>query len=231
MTLTAQFELIGAALANASRAKVLCVLMDGRAFTNKELAAAAGIAEPTATAHLRHLAEAGLTVSLRSGRSVYHRLASGEVAELLERLGGLTPQPYLHRARRSPGAADLLGARSCYSHIAGRLGVLMLDTLMAKGAVALQQETVAIADPGFFADLGIRLPPGRPQAAKLCLDWTERRPHLAGPLGTALMDHALARGWLCRGAPRVLSVTDEGYAAFARHFSLTREEIDRVPDP
>lgn len=231
MTLSAKFELIGAALANERRARILCVLMDGRAFTNKELALAAGVAEPTATAHLRHLADADLTVSMRSGRSIYHRLASVEVAELLERLGGLTPQPYLHRARRNSGNAELLGARSCYNHIAGRLGVLMLDALIDRRVVAVGQEAVTLAQPGFFEALGLQpLPRDRP-AARLCLDWTERRPHLSGPLGTALMAHALKSDWLRRGAPRVLHLTDRGYEAFSRHFDLTREEIDRAPNP
>jgi DNA-binding transcriptional ArsR family regulator len=231
MTLSAQFELIGAALANPSRSRMLCVLMDGRAFTNKELALAAGVSEPTATAHLRHLAEAGLTVSMRSGRSVYHRLASAEAAELLERLGGLTPDPYLHRARRSRANAELMGARSCYSHIAGRLGVLILDALVVRGAVALGEETAAVRDPDFFTDLGVALPAGRDTTARLCLDWTERRPHLSGPLGAALMDRALGRDWLRRGAPRVLTVTAAGYRAFDRHFGIPRQEIDRVPSP
>ncbi|WPZ35060.1 winged helix-turn-helix domain-containing protein [Thalassobaculum sp. OXR-137] len=229
MTLSAKFELIGAALANESRARMLCALMDGRAFTNKELALAAGVSEPTATAHLRQLAEAGLTVSMRSGRSVYHRLASAEAANLLERLGGLTPQPYLHRARRSPGNADLLVARSCYSHIAGRLGVLLLDALVARGAIVLEGESVTLARPAFFASLGLSMPRAGPEPVRLCLDWTERRPHLSGPLGAALMDHALRSGWLSRGAPRVLTVTEPGYAALHTHFGLTREDIDHVP--
>lgn len=227
MTLSAKFELIGAALANEGRARMLCVLMDGRAFTNKELALAAGMAEPTATAHLRRLADAGLTVSMRSGRSIYHRLASAEAADLLERLGGLTPQPYLHRARRSPGNADLLAARSCYSHIAGRLGVLLLDALIVQGVIALDGDSVVLARPAFFEELGLRPRKGW-DAARLCLDWTERRPHLSGSLGADLMAHALERDWLRRGAPRVLTVTDAGHAAFTRHFGIAPQEIDDV---
>jgi len=229
MTLDAKFELIGTVLANASRARMLCVLMDGRAFTNKELAAASGVSPPTASAHLQSLAEAGLTVSMRSGRSIYHRLASQEVADLLERLGGLTPQPYLARSRRHPSNADLLCARSCYNHIAGRLGVLILDAMLARRFLARRDAGVEIVAPEFLSDIGLTLPRTGRAAARLCLDWTERREHLSGPLGTALMTQALERDWLRRGEARVLTVTERGYGALATHFGLTREEIDGVP--
>lgn len=231
MILTAKFELIGAALANANRARMLCVLMDGRAFTNKELAAASGVTAQTATEHLHQLAEAGLIVSMRSGRSVYHRLASDEVADLLERLGGLTPEPYLDRSRRLPAVASLLGARSCYNHIAGRLGVLLLQAMIDRGAVVLEDEGARVVESGFLTALGPN-PRWRGAAtAKLCLDWTERRFHLSGPLGTALMAHALESDWLRRGEARQLIPTDRGYAAFAGHFGLTRQEIDGVSTP
>lgn len=229
MTLTAKLELIGSALANASRARMLCVLMDGRAFTNKELALASGVTAQTATDHLRQLGDAGLTVSMRSGRSVYHRLASAEVAEILERMGGLTPAPYLHRSRRNPANAGLLGARSCYNHIAGRLGVLLLDALVARKVLRPGDgETAEVVAPDFFAALGVRLPPPGRAGAKLCLDWTERRPHLSGPLGTALMTHALTHDWVRRGEARVLTVTERGFAAFGERFGIEREEIAGV---
>ncbi|MDF1793633.1 MAG: transcriptional regulator [Thalassobaculaceae bacterium] len=232
MSLSAKFETLGAALANASRAQMLCVLMDGRAFTNKELAHAGGVTPQTATAHLQHLADAGLTVSMRSGRSVYHRLASPEVAEILERMGSLTPSPYLLRAARNPGNARLLAARSCYNHLAGRLGVRLMDVLVDRRILAVEGETARLLEPGFLATIGMAVPTdgsGRRPIAKPCLDWTERRPHLGGPLATSIMTHALAQDWIRRGAPRVLTVTERGYEALAAHFNLTREEIDCVP--
>lgn len=231
MTLSAKFEIYGAALANASRAQMLCLLMDGRAFTNKELAHASGVSPQTATAHLQHLADAGLTVSMRSGRSIYHRLASEEVADILDHLGGLTPLPYLSRATRDPANAALLTARSCYTHIAGRLGVRLLERLLERRILGGEGDSLEVLESGFFETVGIVMPsagPARRPVAKPCLDWTERRPHLGGPLAQAVMNKALESGWVRRGEARVLIVTDAGYAAFFTHFWLTREEIDHV---
>lgn len=234
MTLTAKFEIFGAALANASRAQILCLLMDGRAFTNKELAHASGVSPPTATAHLQHLAEAGLTVSMRSGRSVFHRLASEEVAEVLEHLGGLTPSPYLLRAGRNPANAALLTARSCYNHIAGRLGVRLLERLIERRILGGDGDALELLEPGFLETVGVACPPvgrARRPLVRPCLDWTERRAHLGGPLAAAIMTRALESGWVRRGEARVLTVTAAGYAAFFSHFGLTREEIDHGRHP
>lgn len=225
MTLDPRLDILGAALADASRTRILCELMDGRAFTNKELASAAGITPQTATAHLQKLQGAGLTSSLRSGRQVYHRLASAEVAAALEQLAHLTPSDHLARAGRAGQEVRL--ARSCYSHLAGRLGVALAQALIRDQVVQVTDGTAA---PGphyeaLVTRLGLTVPPGRP-LVRLCLDWTERRHHLSGPFATALMTHALEAGWLARrtGA-RSLRITPAGQAAFAQHFGLTAADL------
>ncbi|WP_294612026.1 ArsR/SmtB family transcription factor [uncultured Roseovarius sp.] len=225
-------DIIGAALADASRMRILCELMDGRAFTNKELACAADISPQTASVHLKVLEAAGFTASLRSGRHVYHRIAGPEVAEVLEKLSSLSPSDHL--MRRSQGAktvTDALLARSCYNHMAGRLGVLITERLAALGVIRLGDETVTCGPQcrAFCDRLGIAMPKpgaGKP-LVKLCLDWTERRHHISGPLATAILERALAMHWLDRRAgSRALMITADGYAAFDLWFGLGKEAID-----
>ena len=232
MTIEPRLDILGAALADPSRARILCELMDGRAFTNKELAAAAGVTAQTASAHLGRLEAAGLTVSLRSGRHVYHRIASAQVAEVLERLSTLSPTAHLDRPGRA--AAETRRARSCYDHLAGRLGVLLAERLGEIGALERRGDTLApgqrfaaVLDDAGIGPLDLRA--GR-APARLCLDWTERRPHLAGPLGRALLHRALDAGWVERRVgTRALIVTEDGFAAFGRCFGLERERIEGSP--
>lgn len=223
MTPEPRLDILGAALADPSRARILCELMDGRAFTNKELAAAAGITPQTASAHLTRLAAAGLITSLRSGRHVYHRIRDAAVARTLEALAGLSPTDHLYRNRRA--GAEARAARACYNHLAGRLGVLIAERLAARGVLAPVEGALA---PGpqlgaFLAATGIGAIPtrGRP-LARPCLDWTERRTHLSGPLATAILHRALAAGWLERqSGTRALFPTTEGHAALERCFGIT----------
>jgi DNA-binding transcriptional ArsR family regulator len=222
-----RLDIIGAALADASRLRILCELMDGRAFTNKELACAAQITAQTATTHLQHLEQAGLTRSLRSGRHVYHQIASEEVAQVLETLARLSPRDHLTRGARQ--APDMLVARCCYNHLAGRLGVLVTQAVIARDVLQLSGEALfpAAQYERFAQDLGAALP-GRSKAslAKLCLDWTERRFHLSGPFATALLAYFLQEGWLTRQqGQRALKVTEKGYAGFEAHFGISRAEI------
>ncbi|MCV6585912.1 MAG: ArsR family transcriptional regulator [Marinibacterium sp.] len=229
-----RLDQIGAALADPSRARILCLLMDGRAHTNKELASRSGVTPQTATAHLQKLQANGLTTALRSGRHVYHRIASAEVAGVLETLGQLAPPDHLpdHLTGRAGPAARVQLARSCYNHIAGRLGVQMADRLLDLQVLTLSGDTTR-PGPAFatwIAGIGLEfVPKGTGPVAKLCLDWTERREHLSGPLATALMRHALDRGWMARDRDsRALILSDAGRAAFGRAFGLTDADL-RAP--
>ncbi|MFX0541638.1 ArsR/SmtB family transcription factor [Roseovarius sp. S4756] len=233
MTLEPRLDIIGAALADPSRARILCELMDGRAFTNKELACAARITAQTASVHLRQLSAAGLTTSLRSGRHVYHRIARAEVATVLESLASLSPTDHLRR--NSQNSRDTCLARSCYNHIAGRLGVLMTRCLAASDVLLIASETVA---PGprymaFLKEAGIDVPPvagGKP-LVKLCLDWTERRHHISGPFATAILDRAVTSNWLQRRTgSRSLMITEDGFQALDRFFALGRDEVAQDGD-
>lgn len=229
MTIEPRLDIIGAALADPSRARILCELMDGRAFTNKELACAAGVSPQTASVHLKHLALAGLTSSLRSGRHIYHRVANPDVAQVLERLATLSPTDHLSRPGRR--ATDTKRARSCYNHIAGRLGVLMTKRLIALDVLTLCNDAMACGTryPVFLKDIGIEAPPlspGKPPA-KLCLDWTEREHHISGPLATEIMQKSLTENWLeRRTGSRALTVTSDGFGALERWFGLSKEIVE-----
>ena len=231
---TPGLDIIGTALADSSRSRMLCELMDGRAFTNKELACVANIAPQTASAHLKHLEAVGLTTSLRSGRCVYHRIANENVAIVMEHLANLTPVENLQqqhaKVRHLPGA-DTMRARSCYNHIAGRLGVLLTERLAATHILSIDAGHVVVgpAAEAFFHNMGITPPldNGKKPIVKLCLDWTERKHHISGPFATTLMSAWLEKGWLRRFAhSRALDITTEGYQIFERELGLTHKAIN-----
>ena len=198
-----------------SRTRMLVELIDGRALTAGELARAAGVTGQTASRHLARLAEGGLIVVAAQGRHRYHRLASAEVAAVLE---GLMQLAGLEAGRRpivtGPRDARMRRARTCYDHLAGRIGVAVTDHLVEAGAIELDlvgaRPTAALADELARIDLVLPADP-RSLGCRPCMDWAERRPHLAGPLATGLCRHLLVRGWLRRAdSGRGLDVTGEG---------------------
>ena len=201
---------------------MLSALLHGRALTATELAYAARVTPQTASAHLAKLAAAGLVAPIRDGRYRYFRLASPRVAEMLE---GIMAVALEHRPRYRPlsrQARELSAARICYDHLAGRLSVALTDALVARRYVVLDDATAEITPAGarFLTRLGVGLPRGREtrrRVARLCLDWTERRPHIAGAL--APRD--------ARGAWRLVG-RDDRRAAVALVMRL-RSEGQRAP--
>lgn len=217
-------------LADTSRAAMCIALLDGRAWTASELAAYAGVARPTASTHLNQLVDAGLLVELRQGRHRYLRLAGAELAELIEHVAAVAGRPAAARSLRAVGAAaELARARTCYDHLAGELGVQLFDAMVAEGLLCEDSGlTVTAAGRTWFAELAgpAALRPGSRPLARACLDWTERRTHLAGALGATLYRQFVARGWvLPRPASRAVRVTAEGELALARLLGV------RLADP
>ncbi|MFG2139487.1 helix-turn-helix domain-containing protein [Streptomyces sp. NPDC048650] len=208
-------------LADRTRAVFCLALIDGRAWTAGELAAYAQVAPSTASEHLTRLTEGGLLVEHRQGRHRYVRLASPRVAELIESLTAhLDPPTAPPRGLRAAGAsAALARGRTCYDHLAGRLGVAITDAMTTRGLVD-QSGGFALTDAGrgWLTDgLGIdpaALRAGRRPQARGCLDWTERRPHLAGTAGARLCDRLLERRWVRRiGSGRAVRLTPDGAEA------------------
>jgi DNA-binding transcriptional ArsR family regulator len=212
-------------LADDTRAAICLALFDGRAWTAGELARHVGVAPSTATEHLTSLVDGGLLVQERQGRHRYVRLAGAPAAELIESLAAFSPDPGPRpnslRGHRVAGAMAF--ARTCYDHLAGALGVAVADRLVAHGV--LHEDGLVISDKGraWFTELrGEELTTRtRRPLSRSCLDWTERRPHLAGVAGQALLRHFTGQGWLIRyGHTRALRLTDTGRKALEELFDL-----------
>lgn len=224
-----RIELIGAAVANQSRARMLCEMMSGCAFTNKELASAAQITPQTASVHLRHMQRSGLIAAIKSGRCVYYKIADETVAELMERMACLTPTDHLHR--RATRGDDIRAARTCYNHIAGRLGVAIYARLIDTGAIELMGDMVQVTHQGatFLSRLGMQI--GIGVWGQLCLDWTERKHHISGPLATQLLEHFLKVGWIAQTpSTRAIKITPEGLRVFETHFKISARDIGAHSD-
>lgn len=211
-----------AAIGDPARANMLAALMDGRALTATELARIAGVAPQTASGHLARLAEAGLILPEKQGRHRYHRLASPAVATMLEGLmalaGAARPAP-----ATGPRDSALRQARTCYDHLAGRLAVAITDSLVARGHLLLEADGAEItaSGTGFLQELGVEAKSSRRLLCRPCLDWSERRPHLAGAIGAALCARCLGMGWLRRReGTRALLITPAGEQGFRASFGV-----------
>ena len=209
---------IAALIGDPARANMLTALLDGRALTASELAESGGIAAPTASGHLARLVESGLLAARKQGRHRYFSLSGADVAETLERLMTLAERTGAVPVRTGPRDAALREARICYDHLAGARGVAMLDSFRRRGFVA-GEEVLEVTPAGkdFFGMLGIdlaHLATRRRAICRPCLDWSERRAHLGGALGAALLDLMTGRQWLRRESGRVLRFSPSGLRNF-----------------
>lgn len=221
-----------------SRAAMLVALVDGRAWAASTLAAEAKVAPSTASGHLARLTEGGLVQVETSGRHRYFRLAGPAVAEAIEALARLAPAHPVRSLRESTHAAAIRSARTCYDHLAGRLGVSLLDALISDGLVGVEAIAGADADPVLGAgralrfhltpcgrerldDLGVLVAqPTRRPFVRYCLDWSEQRPHLGGALGAAMLERFVVLGWTVRADRRVVRVTEAGKAGMMHEFGV-----------
>lgn len=226
-----QLARLAALIADETRAACLLALLDGRAWTAGELARHAGVAASTLSEHLGKLVAGGLLTEERQGRHRYVRLAGPRVAHLVEDLAAqVAPDraPRPRNLREASAGSAMARGRTCYDHLAGRLGIAVTDALTSRRL--LRQDTgFALTDAGlaWFGDVGIPLDrTGRRPLARACLDWTERRPHLAGVAGAALCRHALDEGWCVRiGSERAVKVTPTGERAFTELLGIDAETL------
>jgi DNA-binding transcriptional ArsR family regulator len=228
-----------ALIGDPARAAMLMHLMDGSARSAGELAAAGGVSPQSASAHLARLVDGGLLVVRPEGRSRRYALASAAVAAAVEALAALRAQSMPEHARGGARMHALCAARHCYDHLAGRLGVALTDALIARDCFTVDARgaPLALTPPGrrwLARHLQIdvdALPSTRRPLVRACTDWTERRPHLAGALGAALLARCRAQGWLVPGSfPRALNVTPAGERGL-RALGVDTAITDRGPAP
>ena len=204
-----------------ARAEMLTALMDGRALTASELAAAAGITKQTASAHLAKLLAGGLLAREVQGRHRYFRLDGPDIAEALAALIGVATKRGGRPVATGPKDPALRKARSCYGHLAGEMGVLLVERLLARGWLARQDDDFTLTPSGHAAleTFGIDLAPlaaRRRPLCRSCLDWSQRRHHLGGSLGEALLQRFQDLGWARRQPQsRIVTFSADGERAFA----------------
>jgi DNA-binding transcriptional ArsR family regulator len=221
--------MVAALVGDPARANILTALMSGRALTASELAQEAGVTPQTASSHLGKLEAGGLIEPEKQGRHRYYRLTGSDVAGVLEGLAGLAARAGHLRVRTGPKDPALRRARVCYDHLAGDLGVQMLDSMKKQRLIRQHKQAIELTASGerFMAkalqiDAGSLAHPRRP-LCKACLDWSERRHHLAGTLGAAMMTRFAELKWAARDpAPgsRIVNFTLNGEKQFAALFGM-----------
>lgn len=209
-----------ALMADASRAAVLVELTDGRALPPSELAEVAGVSRSTISEHLAKLERAGFLTVEKGGRNRYFRLAGPDVATAVEALSALAPRRPIRSLKQSNRARALGAARTCYGHLAGRLGVAITEAMLERRLIEREAEVFLLTGAGaaWLEDLGVAKPP---RAGKACNDWSERRPHLAGRLGVVLARRLFELDWLERTErARAVAVTDLGRHELAARLGI-----------
>jgi len=220
---------IGALIGDPARANMLAALMDGRALTATELAEIACVTAQTASTHLAKLEAGGLIRPQKQGRHKYFSLAGPDAGRLIESLMDFAADRGHLRHRPGPKDEAMRKARICYDHLAGDLGVRMFDSLVSSGHLIFDDSRIALTHDGehFLEDTGIDLAAlrtSRRPLCRCCLDWSERRDHLAGSLGAALFDMIIDKGWARRDrASRAIAFTPPGETAFRKLFPHSAE--------
>jgi DNA-binding transcriptional ArsR family regulator len=226
---------VAALLADPSRARVLGALMDGRSLTATELAFQARVSAQTASGHLAKLTRASLLACETSGRCRYYRLAGPAVAEALEALAILAPNATPDSAESQSEIEQIRFARTCYDHLAGRLGVAITEAMIRRGYLRTEGRDFRVTAPGasFLSELGVNMDKTKRQRrafARKCVDWTERRPHLAGALGGALAARWLQQDWVRRMPEgRQLLLTPKGGSALYQWFGVKPTSLSALP--
>jgi DNA-binding transcriptional ArsR family regulator len=226
---------IAVLLADPARATMVWALLDGRALTASELAGAARITPQTASTHLAKLTEAGVLSMVRHGRYRHFRFASPRVTDMIDGIVAVALETRPRYRPLSRQARALNAARICYNHLSGRLSVDLTDSFVARDYVVLEDEVAEITRAGtrFFTEFGIELPTVRSTRrhyCRLCLDWTERRPHIAGAVGAAITKRYFDLGWLERiNRSHAVGVTPLGGRGFLKTFGIDASDAgDRM---
>jgi len=223
--------IVASLVGDPARANMLNALFGGAALTASELATEAGVTLQTASSHLAKLQQGRLIEQKQQGRHRYYRLSGSEVADVLEALGTLAVRAGHVRVRPGPKDPAMRRARVCYDHLAGEFGVRMFDSMVHRKYLAIDPERITVTPRGakFLVEFGVDLDAirgGRRPLCKACLDWSERRSHLAGSLGAALLDRVYALKWARReSGSRVVRFTPGGEQTFAALFATSGSKV------
>jgi DNA-binding transcriptional ArsR family regulator len=226
MLVDADLAAVAALMGDAKRASMLLALIGGEELTARELADRAGASSSLASAHLAKLIDGGLLLAERRGRNRYYQLANRQIADAIEGMLAIAPARHARSLRESSRGNAIRHARTCYDHFAGELGVALIDALEHQGLVEGQDKgyPLTLAGQGRLAGLGIdidELQRGRRAVTRACLDWTERRPHLAGALGAPRPTPRHARGGVPRRTDtRAVTITDTGRHRLRAEFGI-----------
>jgi len=226
---------VASAIAEPTRSTMLCCLLDGSARTSTELAALAGIGAPTASTHLLKMKQAGLLQSLAQGRNRYYRLNGPHVARALEALMIVANGEI--RRPKTTCPPELRLARTCYDHLAGEIAVALHDQLLGRGWIVpgASEGNYGLSAEGEreLTRLGVDVQQSsRRRFAYACMDWSVRKPHLAGAVGAALLSMLIERGWLRRQLDsRAMTLTTQGRRALEARFGLTLADASMTPRP
>ncbi|HCN42290.1 MULTISPECIES: ArsR/SmtB family transcription factor [Proteus] len=215
---------VGAAISDISRVKILCALMDGRAWTATELGIAADISASTTSSHLSKLLSRGLISVISQGKYRYFRLANDEIAKIIENLMYFSPNHISQAKITTP--KNLRKARTCYNHLAGEIAVDIYDSLCRQKWITEDGHAITALGVEQFKNIGIEL--HTKHARNICcpcLDWSERRFHLGGQIGATFLNYAEAQAWLIRHQGyREVTISKKGYKALTQYFNVKRKE-------
>ncbi|WP_404303276.1 ArsR/SmtB family transcription factor [Paenibacillus sp. DP01] len=226
MSTQSNVAMIASLVSEPSRAAILTALLDGRFHTASELAHMAGIKPQTASFHLAKMTEAQVITVEKQGRHRYYGIQDPEVAKVMESLLSIAPPVPIKSLKQASENEAIRLARTCYDHVAGHLGVQIMSFFMQKGILSEDQDGLHITQQGeiFFADFQINLKNTRQKRRSFshkCLDWSERRHHLAGALGSALLDRLFELHWVEHlPTTRAIRITAEGKRGFKEVFSI-----------
>lgn len=222
-TVESAIAAVGAAISDISRVKILCALMDGRAWTATELGVVADISASTASSHLSKLLNSGLISVISQGKYRYFRLANDEIAKVIEKLMSFSTDHISQAKITTP--KNLRKARTCYNHLAGEVAVNIYDSLCQQKWITEDGRAITTLGIERFKNMGIEFQAKHSHNICCpCLDWSERRFHLGGKMGTAFLHYAEAQAWLTRHQGyREVTISEKGYKALMFYFNIKKE--------
>ena len=213
-------------IGDATRASILWNLLDGRVFTATELAIAVETSAQNISMHLGKLLDADLISVEKQGRHKYYRFSNKEVAYAVEAMANLIPKPEISAKKKTENYPPIKYCRTCYDHLAGKIGVALAESLLQQKIIIEKNNTFEITSEGekWFSDFGVNIGEAKKQKRiflKPCLDWSERRYHIAGSVGTLLLNKMLEQDWIRRTAnSRVIIITGKGEKEMLKSFKI-----------